>query len=47
MIWLLAAKELVRGWACLKCSEKAEAIEWTKRFLFVAGESTIRLGYGG
>jgi hypothetical protein len=43
------AKELVGGWALMECRDKAEAIEWTKRFLAVAGggESTIRPVYGG
>ena len=43
------AKELVGGWALLECRDEAEAIEWTKRFLSVAGEgkSTIRPVYGG
>lgn len=38
------AKELVGGWALMECRDKAEAIEWTKRFLTIAGEgeSTIR-----
>ena len=39
------AKELVGGWALLECRDKDECIEWTKRFLVVAGdvaESTIR-----
>lgn len=38
------AKELVGGWALMECRDKAEAIEWTKRFLAIAGpgESTIR-----
>jgi hypothetical protein len=38
------AKELVGGWALMECRDKAEAIEWTKRFLVIAGggESTIR-----
>ncbi|HWG62426.1 MAG TPA: YciI family protein [Streptosporangiaceae bacterium] len=41
------AKELVGGWALLETRDKAEAIEWTKRFLAVAGEgeSTIRQVY--
>ncbi|HZC40687.1 MAG TPA: YciI family protein [Streptosporangiaceae bacterium] len=41
------AKELVGGWALLECRDKAEAIEWTKRFLAIAGEgeSTIRPVY--
>ena len=43
------AKELVGGWALVECRDKAEAIEWTKRFLAVAGEGegTIRPVYGG
>ena len=42
------AKELVGGWALMEVRDKAEAIEWTKRFLAVAGggESTIRQVYG-
>lgn len=42
------AKELVGGWALLEVRDKAEAIEWTKRFLAIAGEgeSTIRQVYG-
>jgi len=38
------AKELVGGWALMECRDKDEAIEWTKRFLIVAGggESRIR-----
>jgi len=38
------AKELVGGWALMEVRDKAEAIEWTKRFLRLAGpgESTIR-----
>ena len=38
------AKELVGGWALMECRDKAEAIEWTKRFLALVGdgESTIR-----
>jgi hypothetical protein len=41
------AKELVGGWALMECRDKAEAIEWTKRFLGVVGygESTIRQVY--
>ncbi len=43
------AKELVGGWALLECRDKAEVIEWCKRFLAVAGEgeTTIRPVYGG
>jgi hypothetical protein len=42
------AKELVGGWALMECRDKAEVIEWTKRFLAVVGEgeSTIRPVYG-
>jgi hypothetical protein len=43
------AKELVGGWALLECRDKAEVIEWCKRFLSVVGEgeTTIRPVYGG
>jgi len=38
------AKELIGGWALMEVRDRDEAIEWTKRFLSVAGEgeSTIR-----
>ena len=41
------AKELIGGWALMECRDKGEAIEWTKRFLDIAGdgESTIRQVY--
>ena len=41
------AKELVGGWALMETRDKAEAIEWVKRFLAIAGpgESTIRQVY--
>ena len=41
------AKELIGGWAVMECRDKAEAIEWTKRFLAIVGEgeSTIRPVY--
>jgi hypothetical protein len=41
------AKELVGGWALMECRDKDEAIEWTKRFLSIAGqgESTVRQVY--
>ena len=41
------AKELIGGWALMEVRDKAEAIEWTKRFLDIAGdgESTIRPVY--
>lgn len=37
-------KEIIGGFALFKASSKAEAIEWTKRFLTVAGdgESEVR-----
>ncbi|HET7220290.1 MAG TPA: YciI family protein [Vicinamibacterales bacterium] len=39
------AKEVIGGFALIKVDSKEEAIEWTKRFLEVAGdgESEIRL----
>jgi hypothetical protein len=38
------AKELIGGWALLECRDKDEAVEWTRRFLAIAGpgESTVR-----
>ena len=41
------AKELVGGWALMETRDKAEAIEWTKRFLKLAGpgECTVRQVY--
>jgi hypothetical protein len=41
------AKELVGGWALMECRDRDEAVEWTKRFLAIAGpgESTIRTVY--
>jgi len=42
------AKELVGGWGLMETRDMSEAIEWTKRFLAIAGdgESTIRQVYG-
>jgi hypothetical protein len=42
------AKELVGGWGLMECRDQDEAIEWTKRFLAIAGEgeSTIRQVFG-
>jgi hypothetical protein len=42
------AKELIGGWALLECRDRDEAVEWTKRFLALAGpgESTVRTVYG-
>jgi hypothetical protein len=41
------AKELIGGWALMEVRDKPEAIEWTKRFLAIAGdgESTLRQVY--
>ncbi len=41
------AKELIGGWALMETRDKDEAIEWTKRFLAIAGpgESTVRQVY--
>ena len=43
------AKELVGGWGLMEVRDQAEAIEWTKRFLAIAGEgeSTLREVSGG
>jgi hypothetical protein len=42
------AKELVGGWALMETRDVDEAVEWTKRFLVLAGggETTIRQVYG-
>ncbi|MER5215061.1 YciI family protein [Streptomyces sp. NPDC002838] len=32
------SKEVIGGYAIMQCRDKAEAIEWTKRFLKVHGE---------
>jgi len=37
------AKELVGGWALIEVRDRAEAIEWTKRFLTIAGEGETTL----
>jgi hypothetical protein len=37
------AKELIGGWALLECRDKAEAIEWSRRFLNLAGDGETRL----
>jgi hypothetical protein len=41
------AKELIGGWALMECRDKDEAIEWTRRFLDIAGdgESIVRQVY--
>jgi hypothetical protein len=42
------AKELIGGWALMETRDKDEAVEWTKRFLDIAGdgESTLRQVFG-
>ncbi len=37
------SKEIVGGFALLEVSGKEEAIEWTRRFLDVAGDATCHL----
>jgi hypothetical protein len=37
------AKELIGGWALMECRDKAEAIEWAKRFMALAGDGESRL----
>lgn len=37
------AKELVAGFALIKADSKEEAIEWTKRFLEVAGDGETEI----
>ena len=41
------AKELIGGWALLEYRDRAEAVEWTKRFLAIVGdgESMVRPVY--
>jgi hypothetical protein len=36
-------KELIAGMCMMQCKTKAEAIEWTKRFLSVVGEGESEL----
>jgi hypothetical protein len=42
------AKELVGGWALIEVRDKAEAIEWTRRFLAIVGggETILRQTFG-
>ncbi len=42
------SKELIGGWALLEVKSKDEAIDWTKRFLKIAGggESRLRQVFG-
>ena len=42
------SKELIGGWALVRAASKAEAIDWAKRFLRIAGggESRIRQVFG-
>jgi hypothetical protein len=42
------AKELIGGWALVQVASKAEALDWAKRFMRIAGggESRIRQVFG-
>jgi hypothetical protein len=35
------AKELVGGWALMECRDQDEAIEWSRRFLAIAGDGLV------
>ena len=37
------AKELIGGWALMECRDKAEAIEWARRFIDIAGDGETRV----
>jgi hypothetical protein len=37
------AKELIGGWALMDCRDKAEAIEWCKRFMALVGDGETRV----
>ena len=37
------SKELIGGWALLEARDRAEALEWAKRFMALAGEGETRL----
>jgi hypothetical protein len=37
------AKELIGGWALMEARDRAEALEWCKRFMALAGEGETRL----
>jgi hypothetical protein len=37
------AKELIGGWALMECRDKAEAIEWSKRFVALTGDGEVRV----
>ncbi len=37
------SKELIGGWALMECRDQDEAIEWTKRFLTIAGPGGCRI----
>jgi hypothetical protein len=37
------SKELIGGWALMECRDQDEAIEWTKRFMAIAGPGEYRL----
>ncbi len=37
------AKEMIGGWAIIKVSSKAEAIDWAKRFMKINGDGESRI----
>jgi hypothetical protein len=37
------SKELIGGWALLEARDRAEALEWARRFMLLAGEGETRL----
>jgi hypothetical protein len=37
------SKELIGGWAIMECRDKAEAVEWSKRFLALVEDGETRL----
>lgn len=37
------SKEMIGGWAILKVSSKAEALDWAKRFMKINGEGESRI----
>ena len=37
------AKELIGGWALVEVASKAEAIDWAKRFMRIAGDGESRI----
>jgi hypothetical protein len=39
----IEAKELIGGWALCEVRDNAEAVEWAKRFLDLAGDGESRI----